>query len=111
MKTLRYAAAAVTILMSLMNLPFAFADGVAAPIGWLVTLLGVAGLVAAVALLRKASWAPWAVTGIGVVNLAGAVLALALDREGATVGLVVSVLVTALSVALVRVSARRPRPA
>ena len=56
MKILRYAAAAVTILMSLLNLPFAFADGVSPPIGWLVTSLGVAGIVAAVGayLLRRA---------------------------------------------------------
>lgn len=42
MKVLRYSAAAVTILMSAMNLPFAFGDGVSPPVGWLVTLLGVA---------------------------------------------------------------------
>lgn len=111
MKILRYAAAAVTILMSLMNLPFAFADGVSRPIGWLVTLLGVAGIVAAVALLSKAYWASWAVTAVGVLNLAGAVLALALNRDGAIVGLVVSTLITALALAYVRATARAPRTA
>jgi hypothetical protein len=111
MKILRYAAASVTILMSLMNLPFAFADGVSPPIGWLVTLLGVAGLAAAFALLHKASWASWAVTAVGVLNLAGAVLALTLNRDGAVVGLVVSTLITALGLIYVRVAARSPRPA
>jgi hypothetical protein len=111
MKILRYATAAVTILMSLMNLPFAFADGVSPPVGWLVTLLGVAGVVAAIALLGKAPWAPWAVTAVGVLNLAGAVLALTLNRDGAVVGLVVSTLVTALGLTCVRSAARGPRPA
>jgi hypothetical protein len=111
MRILRYAAAAVTILMSLMNLPFAFADGVSPPIGWLVTLLGVAGIVSAIALLSKASWAAWAVTAIGVANLAGAVIALALNRDGAVVGLVVSTLITALGFTCVRAAARSPRPA
>ena len=102
MKVLRYTAAAVTILMSLMNLPFAFGDGVSPPVGWLVTLLGVVGIVAAVALLRRVPGAPWAVTAVGVVNLVGAVLALGLDRDGAVIGLVVSMLITALGIACLR---------
>jgi len=111
MKILRITAAAVTILMSLLNLPFAFADGVAPPLGWLVTLLGVAGIVAAVALLSKASWAAWAVTAVGVLNLAGAVIALATDRDGAVVGLVVSTLIAALGFICVLAAARQPRTA
>jgi hypothetical protein len=111
MKILRIATAAVTILMSLFNLPFAFADGVSPPIGWLVTLVGVAGIVAAVALVSKASWAAWAVTAIGVLNLAGAVLALAMNWDGAVVGLVLSTLITALGLFCVRAAARRPQTA
>lgn len=111
MRVLRYAAAAVTVLMSLMNLPFAFTDGVSPPVGIPVTLLGVAGIVAAIALLRKASWGPWAVTAIGFVNLAGAVLALALNRNGAVIGLVVSALITAFGILCVRDRARGPQPA
>lgn len=99
MRVVRYLAAAVTILMSVMNLPFAFGGGV---VGWLVTLLGVAGLVAAVALLRRTAGAPWAVTAVGVVNLAGAVLAVGLDRDGAVVGIVVSALITVLGAACLR---------
>jgi hypothetical protein len=111
MKILRYAAAAVTILMSLLNLPFAFADGVSPPIGWLVTLLGVAGIVAAVALLSKANWASWAVTAVGMANLAGAIVALVMNRDGAVVGLVLSTLIIALGLTCVRAPARGPRPA
>jgi hypothetical protein len=108
MKILRHTAAAVTILMSLMNLPFAFGDGVSPPVGWLVTLLGVVGIVAAVALLRRVPGAPWAVTAVGVVNVIGAVLAIGLDREGAVTGLVVSTLITALGVACLREPAQQP---
>jgi hypothetical protein len=112
MKVLRYAAAAVTVLMSLMNLPFAFGDGVSAPVGWLVTLIGVAGILAAVALLRNVPWAPWAVTAVGAVNFLGGVLALTQDRSGAVVGIVVSTLITALGAAcLRRPTAGGPEPA
>lgn len=109
-KVLRYAAAGATALMSLMNLPFAIDDGGAgtpAALAWLITLLGVAGLVAAIALLRGAGWAPWAVTAIGVVNLIGAAVALARDTEGAFIGLILSAVITALGAALVRARAGR----
>lgn len=105
MKTLRYTAAAATILMSLMNLPFAFHDGdadLARPVAWLITLLGVAGLAVAVGLLRKATWAPLATTGVGLVNLAGAVLAAVRGQDGAVVGLVVSIVITLLSLLIGR---------
>jgi hypothetical protein len=105
MRILRYSAAAVTILMALMNLPFALGEGV---VGWLVALVGVIGLVAAVALLRRMPGAPWAVTAVGVVNLAGAVLALGLDRDGAAVGLVVSALGTVLGAACLRGPTAQP---
>ena len=104
MKAVRYPAAVVTALMSLMDLPFAFDDGsgIPKPVAWLVTIVGVAGLVAAVALLRNARWAGWAVTAVGVVNLAGAVLALVRDQDGAIVGLVLSGAITLLGAVCVR---------
>lgn len=102
MKILRYATAAVTVLMSLMNLPFAFTADVSPPVGWLVTVLGVLGIAAAVALLRWERWAPWAVTVVGALNLVGAVLALATDREGAITGIVVSTVIVVLGAACVR---------
>ena len=104
MKALRIATAIATVLMSLLNLPFAFQDGVNPVVGWLVTLLGVAGIVVAVALLRRAPWAPSAVTAIGIVNLAGAVLALVRNQDGAVVGLVVSAAIMVLTLAYVRAS-------
>jgi hypothetical protein len=109
-RVLRYAAAGVTALMSLMNLPFAIDDGgtgTPVPLAWLITLLGVAGLVAAIALLRGAGWAAWAVTAIGVVNLIGAGIALARDMEGAYIGLVLSAVIIALGAACVRARAGR----
>ena len=102
---MRYTAAVATVLMSLLNLPFAFDDGGAGipqPVAWLVTILGVAGIIAAVALLRNARWAGWAVTAVGAVNLAGAVLALVRDQEGAIIGLVLSGAITLLGAMCVR---------
>jgi len=99
MKAIRWAAVAVTALMSLMNLPIAFDDGgsdIATPLAWGVTVLGVLGLVAAVALLRRVPWGRPAVLAVGAVNLVGAVVALANEWEGATIGLVVSVLILGL---------------
>ena len=46
MKTIRWAAAAITILMSLMNVPIAFggsSDDIPTGLAWAVTALGVAG--------------------------------------------------------------------
>lgn len=103
-KALLRTAVVATALISLMNLPFAFDDdaGVAKPVAWMVTLLGVVGLVAAAALLRRVAWAAGAVTLVGAVNLAAAAVALAQNRQGAVIGLVVSVAVTALGVACLR---------
>lgn len=109
---MRYATAAVTVLMSLMNLPFASTADVPAPVGWLVTVLGVLGIAAAIALLRRQGWAPWAVTAVGVLNLLGAVPAVAMDREGAVTGIVVSTVIVVLGVACLRRPAPgRPSPA
>jgi hypothetical protein len=93
MRTIRYCAAIATIVMSLLNLPIALDDGgigLPAPVAWLVSLLGVAGIVAAVGLLRSAGWATPAVIAVGALNLAGAVVALAKDWDGAVIGLVLS---------------------
>jgi len=106
---LRYSAAAATILMSVMNLPFAF-DGPAGtpePLAWLVTVFGVVGIAAAVGLLRKAAWGPWAVTVVGAVNLAGGVAAFVRDQEGALIGVALSLVIVALGLACVRRRAAR----
>jgi hypothetical protein len=81
-RIVRYLAAAATALMSLMNLPFAFTDtDLPEPLAWLVTVLGVVGLVAAVALLLDVSWGARTVVAVGVLNLVGAVVALVQDSE------------------------------
>jgi hypothetical protein len=105
MKIVRYLAVAATALMSLMNLPIAFDDGGAGiprPLAWAVTLLGVAGLVVAVALARGTSWAAPAAIAVGVANLAGALAALTQQFDGAVIGLVVSTLMTVLAVLVAR---------
>lgn len=109
-RALRYAAAAATALMSLMNLPFAFHDGGAGtpkPVAWLITLLGVIGIAAAVGLLRKSSWGPWSVTAVGVANLAGGVTAFLLDQEGAVIGVALSLIIITLGLACARGQANR----
>lgn len=99
MKVIRWAAVAATVLISLMNTPIAFGgndDDIAAPLAWVVTLVGLAGFVAAFGLARRLPWGRPAVLAIGALNLAGAVVAIANSWEGAAIGLVVSLLVLGL---------------
>lgn len=101
MRTVRYSAAIATTIMSLLNLPIAFDDGgtgIPAPLAWLVSLLGVAGIVAAVALFRSAAWAAPAAITVGALNLIGAISALVTDAGGALVGLVLSAVGTGLAI-------------
>jgi hypothetical protein len=98
MKIVRWAAVAVTILMSLMNLGVALDHGDTDRSAALVTgavALGAAGLVAAAGLALRARWGRGAVLAVGVANLVGAVAAVAADREGAVIGIAVSLLVLA----------------
>ena len=114
MKIVRYLAAAATALMSLMNLPIAVDDGGAGiprPVAWAVTLLGVAGLVVAVALARGASWAAPAAVAVGLANVAGAVAALVQRSDGAVIGLAVSITMTVLAILVVRPGSVRRAPA
>ena len=95
MKAIRWAAVAATVLMSLMNLPVAFDDGVDVPtsVAWLATALGAVGLVAAGGLARRQPWGRPAVLAVGVLNLAAATAALVAGWEGGVIGLVVSLLI------------------
>jgi hypothetical protein len=105
MKVVRYVAAAATALMSLMNLPIAFDDGGAGlpgPVAWLISLLGVIGLIVAVALCTRAAWAPAAALAVAVVNLIGAVWAVATGSPGGAIGLTVSLAGAVLSAVLLR---------
>ncbi len=115
MRTVRYTAAVATVIMSLLNLPIAFDDGgqgIPRPLAYLITLLGVLGIGAAAALLTRVSWGPLAVVAIGVVNLIGAVVALVAGSQGALIGLVLSLVITGLGVASMRLQSRRvPRAA
>jgi len=99
MKLVRWAAATVTVLMSLMNLPIAFAAGdqnIPVPIAWAISALGVVGLVAAFGLVRRAPWGRPAVLAVGALNAVGAVIALFTGGVGAIIGLVVSTLILVL---------------
>jgi hypothetical protein len=103
MKVVRYVAAAATALMALMNLPIAFDDGgagLAAPVAWLISLLGVIGLVVAVALCTRATWAPAAAFAVGGLNLIGAIWAVATGSPGGFIGLTVSLAGVALAAAV-----------
>lgn len=115
MRTVRYTAAFATVIMSLMNLPFALDDGgagLAMPVRILISLLGLLGLAAAGALLAKVSWAAAAVVAVGAVNLVGAVVSIATGMEGAMIGLAVSLVMTGLAVtALVLQGRAAPRTA
>lgn len=101
MRAIRYLAAIATIVMSLLNLPFAFDDGgIGLPtvIALLVSLLGVLGIVAAIGLLRSAQWAVPAVVIVGAINLVSAIVALLKQWDGAVIGLVLSIVGTGLAV-------------
>ncbi|MFD8725631.1 hypothetical protein ACFV2H_48770 [Streptomyces sp. NPDC059629] len=100
MRIIRYTAAVATIIMSLLNLPIALDDGgngIPTPVAWLISLLGIVGIVAAIALLRSAAWATPVVITIGALNLIGAVVALVQSWDGAAIGLVLSAVGTGLA--------------
>ncbi|MGW3511703.1 hypothetical protein [Streptomyces sp. NPDC000994] len=102
MRTIRRTAAIATLAMSLLNLPIALDDGgngIPAPAAWLISVLGVVGIVAAIALLRSAAWATPAVLTVGALNLIGAVVALVRSWDGAVIGLVLSAAGTGLALA------------
>jgi hypothetical protein len=97
MKIVRWAAAAVLTLMSLMNLGAGTADD-RPPVAVIVfgIVLGLAGLVAAYGLIRRTSWGRPAALAVGAINVVAAVVGLAVGAEGAAIGLVVSALAVAL---------------
>jgi hypothetical protein len=99
MRFVRWAAVAVTALMSLMNLPMVFEAAeqkIPVPLAWAITVLGFLGIVAAVGLAVRAPWGRPAVLAVGAVNAVGAVIALVTSTEGAVIGLVVSALILVL---------------
>ena len=100
MKIVRWAAAAVTALMCLMNFGAVF-EASSAPVAVVDAVLCAAGIVASVGLLRRASWGRPAVLVVGALNLVGGVIALVTEVEGAPIGIAVSGIALVLG-ALVR---------
>jgi len=104
MKIARWAAVP-TLLMALLNVPAGFAGSesdVPAGVAWTATVLGLAGLIAGIALLRRVSWSVPAVAAVGALNLLGAIAAMAEGWEGAPIGLVLSVITLGLLAPAVR---------
>ena len=96
MRTARWAAIP-TLLMAVLNVG-AGPGSTATPaaVAWGATVLGMFGLVAGISLLRRVSWARDAVIVIGALNVAGGVLALVQDYQGAGFGLVLGAAAVAL---------------
>jgi hypothetical protein len=89
MKLWRYVAIATTVVMSLLDLPAAVSDtDMPRAVDLVGTIVGVAGLVAAVAMLRRRPWAPAAVIALGVLNIAGGVAAVVAGWQGGPIGIV-----------------------
>lgn len=94
-------AAVPTLLMALLNVPAgpgSDPSDVPTGVAWAATVLGLAGLVAGIALLRKVDWARPAVIALGAINAAGGVAALILGWSGGAVGLVLGLAAVALAV-------------
>lgn len=94
-------AAAPTLLMALLNVPAgpgADPNDVPTAVAWAATVIGLAGLVAGIALLRRVDWARPAVIAIGGINAAGGVAALIFGWSGGAVGLVLGLAAVALAV-------------
>lgn len=94
-------AAAPTILMALANVPAGFQpDQFDLPKGllWFFTAVGVAGLVAAVALVVRHAAGPLAVAAVGAVNIISGLAVLADGDASGVVGLVLGLAAVALLV-------------
>jgi hypothetical protein len=87
-------------LVSLFNVGYPFGSDPKphAALGAAVLALGVAGFVAAYGLARHATWAGPAALTVTAINVVAAIVALASDTEGATVGLVLSAVALVLVV-------------
>jgi hypothetical protein len=92
MKLARILAILPLALMSLMNVGYPFGSDPKPEVALSVAVLalGLAGFVAAFGLARNATWGVPAALAVAGVNVAGAVIALVSDTEGAIIGLVVS---------------------
>jgi hypothetical protein len=66
-------------------------------VAWVGTLVGLAGIVAAVGLIRRLSWARAAVIVIGLINVAGGVVARVQHWSGGVVGVVLGLAAVGLA--------------
>ncbi len=115
MKIVRWLAAAVLALVSLMNVGIALGgNGAGVPLRVLGPLLGVLGFAAVYGLLRRRHWGVPSALAVSVVNVVAALIALlANSREGASTGLAVSLVALALTAAAAfaaRTSQPQPEP-
>ena len=92
MKLVRILAIVPLALMSLMNVGYPFGTDPTPEVALSIAVLamGLAGFVAAYGLARNTAWGVPAALAVAGVNVAGAVIALVSDAEGAIIGLVVS---------------------
>ena len=99
MKIVRISAIALLALVSLLNVgyPFGKDPTPAVALAGAVTVLGLAGFVAAFGLARNTTWGLPAVLAVAGVNVAAAIVALVAETEGAIVGLLVSALALVLA--------------
>ncbi|MFI5953732.1 hypothetical protein [Cryptosporangium sp. NPDC051539] len=89
MKFVRWVAAAVLTLMSLMNIGVVTGDtGIAIKI--LGAVVGVAGLVAAFGQARNNAWGSRAAAGVNLVNLVLGIVGLVAGWEGSAIGTAIS---------------------
>jgi hypothetical protein len=99
MKIIRWAATAALTLVSLMDIGSFSGTGkerLPTAVVVLSMILGVLGLVAAVALLRRQSWGRSGSVLVAAINLVAAISSLAVGTGGAAIGLVVSGVATVL---------------
>jgi hypothetical protein len=110
MKIVRWIAAAALTLISLMDIGIALGGGgESGSVRALAPLLGVLGLAATYGLLRGRPWGVPAALAAGAINVASALVAMALSSPGALTGLAVS-LVALVFTAVAAHTSRPSRP-
>jgi hypothetical protein len=92
MKIFRWVAVAALTLMSLMDVGIGLGGDDAPPVAVrvLIPVLGLLGLFAVYGLIRRLAWGQRASLAAGAINLVIAIVALAVNSDGAAIGLVVS---------------------
>lgn len=89
MKLIRWAAVAVTVLFTLMNLGAAVDPTQQSGVRVVGAVLFVAGAAAATGLALNRVWGRSAVIAVGGLNVAASLVAMATGQEGSVIGLVV----------------------